>query len=100
MGDKRRIAWVESQTTEIYRDLGSISYDIEKMLPSTVVGNVKTLAQSLNSDPLYLSSSLVTVFSSLISNSYAKLTPTMKEPLILFTAILGPKGTGKVRFYY
>ena len=100
MGEKKRAAWVETMTTEIYSDLASIDYKLEKMLPKSVLESVNISAKSVNTDPLYISSSLVSVFSSVISNSCVKATPTHKEPLILFTAILGPKGTGKVRSLY
>ena len=85
---------------DIYDDLATIKYNLKTMLPGSVLESVTTLAKSVNIDPLYVAMSLVTVFSSVISNSFSRPTPTQKEPLILFTAILGPKGTDKVCFIY
>ena len=81
----------------LYRDLESVEFDIAEMFSPTVVNSLSKVAKSMSCPTIYLSNSLLGVMASCMATANVKCTKTHMEPMIIWSATLGMKGTAKVK---
>ena len=99
MSGKRDII-VGEQCVALYKDLESLEFDIKDMFDKTVIESLSKVAQSMSCPTIYLSHSLIGVISSCMGGAKVNCTKTHSEPAVIWSAILGMKGTAKVTFYH
>ena len=96
MANPRRLEMLESLSSQLYKDLCSVPVDVHNLYPDTLATDFTTTAKSLNTSPIFVGAATISALAATLSKCKIHATKNHSEPVIIFSALLGKTGAGKV----